>query len=355
MKKSLVFVSVLVAALCSVNAAQTKRLLLVTTTVGFRHAAVPVQEQMIREMAKATGEFTVVSTSDSPNFPAAEYTATVDARNARIPRDGAPDNRLSAAQVRERAAAAAAGAAAPARAGGPGNAGAGRGGARRGGGPGGAPGGAASVNEKVAAVLKEYLSPESLKNYDAVAFLSTTGELPLPDADAFFAWVAEGHGFIGFHSATDTLHANPEYIKLIGAEFAGHGAHSEVAVVNLDPRSPLTAGWPAGLTITEEWYNFRNYDRSQVHALLAMETHPTNGTPGHYPVSWIKPYGKGRVFYTSMGHRDDVIDPAADIGDQEFKVRYNPPATAQAVRRHILSGVRWALGLATADMTVGSR
>ena len=142
---------------------------------------------------------------------------------------------------------------------------------------------------------------------------------------------------------------------MIGGEFAGHGAHSEVAVVNLDSKSPITAGWPSGVKITEEWYNFRNYDRTQVHALLAMETHPTNGTAGHYPVSWIKPYGKGRVFYTSMGHRDDVIDPKAEIGDQEFKVRYNAPATAQAVQKHILSGIRWALGMVNAEVALGQR
>jgi uncharacterized protein len=354
MKKYVLLGVMTVVTLSGIQAQQPKRLLLVTTTVGFRHAAVPVQEQMIRDMAKASGAFTIVSTSDSPNFPRAEYQATIDARNARIAREGAPDNRLSAAQIQERAAAAAAGGgAAPAGRGGA--RGAGAGGRGAGGARAGAPGDGLTINDRVAMVLKEYLTSEALKNYDAVAFLSTTGELPLPDPDAFYKWVAEGHGFIGFHSATDTLHMSPEYIKMIGAEFAGHGAHSEVTVANLDPSSPLTAGWPGGLKITEEWYNFRNYDRGQVHALLAMETHPTNGTPGHYAVSWIKPYGKGRVFYTSMGHRDDVLDPKADIGDQEFKVRYNPPSTAEAVQKHILSGIRWALGLIQADATVGSR
>ena len=65
--------------------------------------------------------------------------------------------------------------------------------------------------------------------------------------------------------------------------------------------------------------------------------------------------GTGRVFYTSLGHRDDVIDPKADIGDAEFKVRYNPPATALMVQKHILSGIRWALGLTQADATLGTR
>jgi type 1 glutamine amidotransferase len=436
------------------SAAEPKKLLLVTVTSGFVHAAIPIQEQMIREMAKTSGDFTIISTSDSPNYPGAEYRSTIDQRNARIPREGAPDNRMTAEQVLATAAGGPAagrgaggggrGAAAPTAfpgqatgatpaqqaaltavgpaivglvteanaartalttaslaASGPGLAAelqtmaaalaaaeqklaaaraeaiariqatpdrlsaaqllslsgaapaGGRGGAR--GGAPATPAGGMTLAEKNAAVLKEYLSPEALKKYDGVAFLSTVGELPIPDREAFFKWVADGHAFIGLHAAADTLHQTPEYIKMLGAEFTQHGSHSEVAVVNLDPASPLTAGWQSGIKITEEWYNFRNYDRSQVHILLAMENHPTNGTPGHYPVSWIKSYGTGRVFYTSLGHRDDVIDPKADMGDAEFKVRYNAPATALMVQKHILSGIRWALGLVQADATVGTR
>lgn len=453
MKKTLLL-SLVLALASSTPAAEPKRLLLVTVTSGFVHAAIPISEQMVRDMAKASGgEFTIISTSDSPNYPGAEYKATIDARDARIPREGAPDNRLSAAQIQAnlanggaaagRAGGGGRGAAAPAAfpgqatgasttqqaaltalgqpiiplvtkvadartalgaaslAGpGPGTAGdikakadalaaaeqalataradalakiqsspdrlsaaqmlalsgtapaGGRGG--RGGAP-AAPAAGMTLAEKNAAVLKEYLSPEVLKNYDAVAFLSTVGELPLPDRDAFFKWVADGHGFIGIHAASDGLHMTPEYIKMLGGEFSGHGSHSEVAVVNLDPTSPLTAGWKNGIMITEEWYNFKNYDRSQVHVLLAMESQPNSGAPGHYPISWIKPYGTGRVFYTSLGHRDDVLDPKADIGDAEFKVRYNPPATALMVQQHILTGIRYALGLIKADDAIGTR
>ena len=77
-----------------VRAAAPKRLLLVTTTIGFRHAAVPLQEQVLRQLAKTTGEFTIVSTTDSPDFPAAEYKAAVDQRNARIPLSEAKDNNM---------------------------------------------------------------------------------------------------------------------------------------------------------------------------------------------------------------------------------------------------------------------
>src|SRR5689334_1338185 len=91
---AVIFTSGFALASFPAKAAAPKRLLLVTTTVGFRHAAVPLQEQMFRQLAKSSGDFTVVSTSDSPDFPAAEYQATVDQRNARIPIGEAKDNNV---------------------------------------------------------------------------------------------------------------------------------------------------------------------------------------------------------------------------------------------------------------------
>jgi type 1 glutamine amidotransferase len=201
-------------------------------------------------------------------------------------------------------------------------------------------------------VLQQYLNPEALKNYDAIAFLSTTGELPIPDKAAFYKWISDGHGFIGIHSATDTLHQDPEYLKMIGAEFASHGNFQPATpILNMDPASPITAGWDKAITINEELYLFRNYDPKQVHLLLGMQGQPYTKEPGLYPVSWIKTYGSGRVFYTSLGHRDDVLLPDAAIGDQEYKVRFNQAPVALAVQKHILQGVRFALGLIDADAT----
>jgi type 1 glutamine amidotransferase len=208
------------------------------------------------------------------------------------------------------------------------------------------------MTARVAKILQQYLSPEALKNYDAVAFLSTTGELPIPNKDAFFKWIADGHGFIGLHSATDTLHGTPEYIRMIGAEFAGHGRnHAREQVFNTDPKSPLTAGWSDSIALNEEFYLFKKFDSRKVHVLLEMKEQPYTKEVGEYPISWIKMYGQGRVFYTSLGHRDDVLSPSATIGDQQFKIRYNKPEVAQAVDRNILNGIRWALGLINADAT----
>lgn len=504
------------------KAAGPKRLLLVTTTLGFRHAAVPLQEQIIRAMAKSSGQFTIVSTTDSPDFPGAAYQAGVDQRNARIsvskayPNDvpainggfdgprGTPAQLADVANINGSVAAltpavtsataalnsviysdnpsgsdikskvdaetaaelAVANArlqalaniqASPAKlnadqmqalaqaGGGGGRGGPGRGGAAsdapkpltdsqqaavsamnssltslnqaataartaltsapygdgasptdlktkadafdgaelalanakaaafskiqaspdkldpaqallaaQAGGRGGRGGRGGPSPETVAVtkVLQQYLNPDALKNYDAVAFLSTTGELPIPDKDAFYKWIADGHGFVGIHSATDTLHQDPEYIKMIGGEFAGHGNFQPATpIVNMDPKSPITAGWGNSITMNEELYLFKNYDPKQVHLLLAMQGQPYTKEPGIYPVSWIKMYGDGRVFYTSLGHRDDVLLPDATIGDQEFKVRFNQAPVALAVQKHILNGILWSLGLVKADAT----
>jgi type 1 glutamine amidotransferase len=84
-----------------------------------------------------------------------------------------------------------------------------------------------------------------------------------------------------------------------------------------------------------------------VHGLLTLDHHPNNGSPGDYPISWCKQYGKGRVFYTSLGHREDVWDPDTPA---DFK-RKNPREVSEAYQKHILGGIKWALGLEKGDAT----
>ena len=65
------------------------------------------------------------------------------------------------------------------------------------------------------------------------------------------------------------------------------------------------------------------------------------GTPGDYPVAWTKLHGKGRVFYTSLGHREDVWDPAYT----DKNGRMNSPEVAEQFQAHVRGGILWALGL----------
>jgi uncharacterized protein len=170
------------------------------------------------------------------------------------------------------------------------------------------------------------MTPEALKSVDGVVFASTTGDLPLPDRDGFLKWIGEGHAFIGMHAATDTFHGFPAYLDMIGAEFKTHGPQVEVECLNQNKTSPATKHWGSSFFIFDEIYLFQKFERKNVNGLLTMDKHPNEKTPGDYPVAWTKPYGKGRVFYTSLGHRPDVWQN-------------------NAYQKHVLGGILWALKL----------
>jgi type 1 glutamine amidotransferase len=178
--------------------------------------------------------------------------------------------------------------------------------------------------------IKEKMTPEALKKYDAVFFANTTGDLPLPDRDAFIAWIKSGKGFIGTHSASDTFHGYRPYIEMLGGEFLTHGAQAAVQCLNMDPRHPATRPLGAKYNVFDEIYLMKSFNRDQVHGLLTLDKHPNTGMPGDYPIAWCKQVGDGKIFYTSLGHREDVW-----LSDD--------------YQRHLMGGIRWALGLAEGD------
>jgi type 1 glutamine amidotransferase len=189
----------------------------------------------------------------------------------------------------------------------------------------------ARTDEDIAAKM----TAQALKNYDGVFFCNTTGDLPLPDRAAFLQWIRAGNGFVGAHAAADTFHGYPEFIAMLGGEFRGHGPQVEVNLRVEDPNHPATRHFKNG-KIFDEIYLYKNFDRARVHGLLTMDTHPNEGTPGDFPVAWCRMEGRGRVFYTSLGHRKEV---------------WQMPAYQQ----HLLGGIRWALGLEKGDATPGAR
>jgi type 1 glutamine amidotransferase len=267
----------------SQQAASPKRVLVVTTTVGFRHSSIPTAEKILGELGQKSGAFTV------------DY-ARVDVYEPQFKgADGKPDK--------------------------------------------------AKYEPVVAAVLAEKMSAAALKNYDAVIFANTTGDLPLPDKEAFLNWIKSGKGFVGIHSAADTFDKTadypgyPPYIEMLGAAFKTHGAQVEVEAINQDKACAACRHLPEKWIVFDEIYQFQSFDRAKVHGLLTLDKHPNNKTPGDYPIAWIKEYGQGRVFYTSLGHREDMWDPNAK-GEHK-----NSPEIAAAYQEHILGGIKWALGL----------
>jgi len=197
------------------------------------------------------------------------------------------------------------------------------------------------------------LKPENLAKYDAVIFDNTSGEMPLPDLEGFLNWIKGGKAFIGIHAATDTLRnyqaadGTKPYVDMIGAEFAGHGPQVSVDIINQDPSHPACKDVPGTWTVFDEIYRMNGFERKKVHGLLTLDKHPNDKTPGDYPIAWCKMYGKGRVFYTSLGHRADVWDGQTP---PEYK-RQNDPSIPKTYQKHLLGGILWALGLAKGDAT----
>jgi len=287
-----ILATLLVAALAVTSLhAEPKKLLVVTTTTGFRHSSIPNLEKVLAQLGQASGEFTVDFVRQPPG------------RGNGFPtklKDNATPEEKQAFQDAE-----------------------------------------AKWNEALKTELQK-LSPENLKNYDGVIFASTTGNLPIPDPQGLLDWIKAGHAFIGIHAASDTFHGWPGFAAMLGGEFEHHGAQLGVECLNEDPASPATSHLGKTWTITqEEMYQFKNYDATKVHDLLILDKKPQAPfTPGHYPVSWCKNFGGGKVFYTSLGHREDIID-----ADPNLKGRVNSVEISKAYQQHVLGGIEWALGL----------
>jgi type 1 glutamine amidotransferase len=168
-----------------------------------------------------------------------------------------------------------------------------------------------------------------LDKYAAIAFY-TSGDLTGPAKDGsapvsaagkrrLLEAVAAGKGFVGFHSATDTFHSKgpraqnqrevDPYIAMIGGEFVTHGEQQEASLHAVSQFFYKNIGVPSeGLSFTEEWYAGKNYAKD-LHVILKQETKYMKGEAYRrpdFPQTWVRMHGAGRVFYTSLGHREDV-------------------------------------------------
>ena len=194
-----------------------------------------------------------------------------------------------------------------------------------------------------------------LDQYDAIAFY-TSGDLTLPadkkntppmspaGKERLLAAIAAGKGFVGFHSATDSFHSPGErnaiqadvdpYIAMIGGEFVTHGRQQEAAVSVACPKFPGMEGVPKPWRLMEEWYAMKNFAKD-LHVILVQETQGMEGDPyarPPFPATWARKHDKGRVYYTSFGHRDDIW-------------------TNPLVQQVILGGFAWVMGNVDADVT----
>lgn len=180
--------------------------------------------------------------------------------------------------------------------------------------------------EKGAQVLKQLLDKEKigsdhsedaalftdqgLKRYDAVIFLSTTGNI-LDDTqkDAFVRYIQSGKGFVGIHAATDTEFDWPWYNGLVGAYFASHPAVQKAKIDVLDRKHAATKHLEPIWWHKDEWYNFKDV-KDGLQVLMNLDEKSYNGGKmgDHHPISWSQNYDGGKVFYTGLGHTEESYD-----------------------------------------------
>jgi type 1 glutamine amidotransferase len=182
--------------------------------------------------------------------------------------------------------------------------------------------------------------PELVSQYDVVAFF-TTGDLPIPEETREWflnKWLAEeGHAFLGLHAAADTYHNYQPYWDMIGGTFDGHPWTADTTVtMTVHDDHPAARPWGAigaQHTITDEVYQFKNWQPEKVRVLMSLDMERTKlKAARHVPVLWVKEYGAGRVMHMSLGHREDVW-------------------TNPVYQDSLLAGVRWLLELEEADAT----
>lgn len=168
--------------------------------------------------------------------------------------------------------------------------------------------------EVVASEDLNLISSESLRTFAAVLFF-TSGELALQPSQkqALLDFVRRGGGFAGFHSATDTLYQWPEYGELIGGRFDGHPWTQAAKIRVEDSEHPASRGFESPWTLTEEYYQFRDFSRDRVRVLMSLDTSSVDlrATGAHqntsdFPLMWTRTYGDGRVLYSALGHFDET-------------------------------------------------
>ena len=201
-----------------------------------------------------------------------------------------------------------------------------------------------TIRTDTEAVTKKKLefNAKNLDDFDAVLFF-TGGELEMDaqqKADLLSFVHDDGKGFIGVHSATITFTSWPEYGEMIGGYFDEHpwGTFPAPILVE-DPLFPGMQQWPRSFVLKDEIYQIRNYSRDKVRVLMRLDASmldlsnaKVHRTDRDFAVTWVKKYGKGRVFYSTLGHPKENWD---DLRLQEMYI----------------GAIKWALGLVDAEVT----
>ena len=167
---------------------------------------------------------------------------------------------------------------------------------------------------------------ENLKQYNALVFLNTTGDvLDSLQQEAFVQYIHSGGGFVGIHAATDTEYDWPWYNRLAGAWFRRHPPGTPEATIQVADRShPATSMLPARWVRSDEWYEFRDLSTDiKVLAYLDETTYEGGEMGDDHPFIWYQEFENGRAFYTGCGHMPENFEEPL-------------------VKEHLLAAIKWA-------------
>ncbi len=198
----------------------------------------------------------------------------------------------------------------------------------------------ATLRTDVELITKKDLqrNTKNLDYFDALVFVSTTGELDLDDsqkADMMSFIKNDGKGFVGVHAALDTNYKWPEYGEMIGGWFDQHPWSTfNAPIINEDPTFPAVRHFPKAFLKYDEIYQPKEWSREKVNVLLSLDASKLNyennprihRTDHDFAVAWSKMYGKGRVFYSTLGHTEEAWD------DPDIRKMY-------------FEAIRWVLGM----------
>jgi len=179
---------------------------------------------------------------------------------------------------------------------------------------------------------------KNLDYFDVLVFASTTGELEMDSSQKqdMLSFIKEdGKGFVGIHAALDTNYTWPEYGEMIGGWFDQHPWGTfNAPILNEDPSFPAVRHLPGAFVKFDEIYQPKAWSRDKVNVLLSLDpaklnydNNPRIHRVDHdFPVAWSKLYGKGRVFYSTLGHTEEA---------------WNDPD----IRAMYFEAIKWALGM----------
>jgi type 1 glutamine amidotransferase len=136
---------------------------------------------------------------------------------------------------------------------------------------------------------------ERIKNFDIIAVYTTGMELTKEQEKGLCDFIENGGGFVGIHSASDSFKNADRYWEMVGGRFAGHGG-GKYTVYIYDPAHPITKGLK-DFEIEDETYRHNYHRNAQMRSLIRMKRGDERQSMG-----WVSYYGRGRVFYTGLGH-----------------------------------------------------